>query len=61
MGVLSPYTRRRCTNIISLTLSMAAMIFGLFWLGWILLTLLREGLGGVSYHLFTAHMDNVTL
>jgi len=53
MGIVSPYTRRRSINVISLTLSVVAMIFGLFWLVWILFTLLKYGLGGLSLHLFT--------
>jgi phosphate transport system permease protein len=53
MGIVLPYTRRRYVNTISLTLSLGAMVFGLFWLGWILLTLLKYGLGGLSFHLFT--------
>ena len=53
LGLVSPYRRRRIVNAICLTLSLAAMIFGLFWLGWILLTLLHCGLHGLSYKLFT--------
>jgi len=53
MGIVSPYTRRRYINFISLTLSVCAMIFGLFWLAWILFTLLKNGIGGLGIHLFT--------
>ncbi len=53
MHIASPYARRRWINGICLTLSMAAMIFGLFWLGWILWTLIQYGLKGVSLRLFT--------
>jgi phosphate transport system permease protein len=45
--------RRRVTNAIALTLSLAAMAFGLIWLVWILYTTLSLGLGGLSVELFT--------
>jgi phosphate transport system permease protein len=51
--MLSIYTRRRIVNAFNLTASMLAMAFGLFWLTWILFTLLQKGLGGVSIALFT--------
>jgi phosphate transport system permease protein len=54
MRIFLPYTRRRLINIIGLALSFLAMIFGLFWLGWILFTLVRYGLHGLSIQLFTA-------
>ena len=44
---------RRRVNAIALTLSVAAMSFGLFWLGWILFATIRLGLGGASLALFT--------
>lgn len=47
------FTRRKLANRIALTLSMAAMTFGLFWLGWILLTTLQLGVTGLSLSLFT--------
>ncbi len=47
------YTRRRFINIVSLTISVFAMLFGLFWLGWILWTLLEHGLPGLGMHVFT--------
>ncbi|XZG69807.1 phosphate ABC transporter permease PstA [Chitinibacteraceae bacterium HSL-7] len=47
------YTRRRIINYLSLTLSLAAMGFGLFWLCWILFTLFKDGFGGLSLTLFT--------
>lgn len=50
---VSPYRRRRIVNAIGLSLSIAAMAFGLFWLVWILVTLLHHGLGGISADLFT--------
>ncbi|MFT4172655.1 MAG: phosphate ABC transporter permease PstA [Rhodocyclaceae bacterium] len=45
--------RRKLTNRIALTLSMGAMVFGLFWLAWILYTVLKLGVGGLSLDLFT--------
>ncbi|MDZ7656605.1 MAG: phosphate ABC transporter permease PstA [Sulfurimicrobium sp.] len=51
--MLSIYTRRRIINIFNLTASMLAMAFGLFWLAWILFTLVQKGLGGISIALFT--------
>lgn len=46
-------SRRRGTNAIALTLSLAAMAFGLLWLVWILYTTLKLGIGGLSLELFT--------
>jgi phosphate transport system permease protein len=45
--------QRQLTNQLALTLSMAAMAFGLFWLIWILVTTLEFGLAGLSLDLFT--------
>ena len=45
--------RRRVKNAIALTLSLAAMAFGLIWLVWILYTTLRLGISGLSIELFT--------
>ncbi|MEM5325464.1 phosphate ABC transporter permease PstA [Paraburkholderia sp. JHI2823] len=45
--------RRRITNAIALTCSLAAMAFGLLWLVWILYTTLSLGIGGLSVELFT--------
>jgi phosphate transport system permease protein len=47
------YTRRRIINAINLTGSVLAMVFGLFWLFWILLTLFDKGMGGISLAIFT--------
>ncbi|OIR08798.1 phosphate transport system permease protein PstA [mine drainage metagenome] len=47
------YTRRRLVNMVSLSVSVFTMLFGLFWLGWILWTLLDNGLPGLSLHVFT--------
>lgn len=45
--------RRKTVNKFALTLSLMAMSFGLFWLIWILLTVLQYGIGGMSLTLFT--------
>ena len=45
--------RRKLTNQLALGLSMAAMLFGLFWLAWILFTTVEFGLAGMSLRLFT--------
>jgi phosphate transport system permease protein len=47
------YTRRRLINGLSLTVSVLAMGFGLFWLCWILLTLLSHGLPALTGTIFT--------
>lgn len=47
------FSRRKRTNVIALTLSLAAMGFGLFWLAWILWETLRLGLGGIALTTFT--------
>ncbi|MFC4702698.1 phosphate ABC transporter permease PstA [Paraburkholderia caffeinitolerans] len=46
-------SRRKVTNAIALTLSLAAMAFGIIWLVWILYTTLSLGIGGLSVQLFT--------
>ncbi|GLU30271.1 phosphate ABC transporter permease PstA [Trinickia caryophylli] len=46
--------KRRRVNAAALTLSLAAMAFGLLWLVWILYTTLSLGVGGLSLQLFTA-------
>ncbi|WP_370261027.1 phosphate ABC transporter permease PstA [Limnobacter sp.] len=46
-------TKRRWINMFALTLSLAAMAFGLFWLIWILWTTVSLGIGGLSWELFT--------
>lgn len=45
--------KRKLINNVALSLSMAAMAFGLFWLAWILFTTLELGLAGMSLDLFT--------
>ena len=51
--MLTLYARRRFINYVSLGISVLAMAFGLFWLGWILWTLLDNGLPGLSMAVFT--------
>ncbi len=45
--------RRKRVNVVALTLSLAAMSFGIFWLIWILVETARLGIGGLSLSLFT--------
>jgi phosphate transport system permease protein len=47
------YQRRRIVNKVMLTLSSAALVFGLFWLFWIIATLLIKGGSSLSLALFT--------
>lgn len=47
------YRRRRIVNAVMLCISGATMAFGLFWLAWILITLLYEGFGALGLTLFT--------
>ena len=47
------FAQRKRVNQIALTLSLAAMVFGLFWLVWILFETVRLGIGGLSLTLFT--------
>jgi phosphate transport system permease protein len=47
------YLRRRLTNKLGLALSLAAMGFGLFWLGWILITLFQYGFSAIGIAMFT--------
>ena len=51
--MLNLYTRRRITNAVGLTVSMFAMAFGLFWLCWILITLLSHGLPALDAAVFS--------
>jgi phosphate transport system permease protein len=44
---------RRRINAVALTLSMAAMAFGLFWLIWILVETFRLGVGGLTWTVLT--------
>lgn len=47
------YKKRRAINRIMLTLSLFTLVFGLFWLFWIIGTLLIKGGGSLSMDLFT--------
>jgi phosphate transport system permease protein len=47
------YRRRRITNAIAIAFACATAAFGLFFLGWILWTLVSKGLAGISWALFT--------
>lgn len=50
---LARHAARKRTNAVALTLALAAMSFGLFWLIWILIETVRLGLGGIALSLFT--------
>lgn len=47
------YRSRARTNKVLLTLSAIALAFGLFWLTWIIFTLLSKGAAALSFTLFT--------
>jgi phosphate transport system permease protein len=47
------FKRRMLTNKINLILAGCAMVFGLFWLTWILATLLYEGIYALDLAMFT--------
>jgi len=47
------YTRRLIVNYVNLSLSVVMMGVGLLWLGWILVTLVQYGIGGIQPSLFT--------
>ena len=52
-GRLAHHRKRKFVNALALSLALAAMAFGLFWLVWILIETTRLGLGGISLSLFT--------
>ena len=52
-GRMRMHAARKRTNAIALSLSLAAMAFGLFWLAWILFETIRLGLGGLNIAVFT--------
>jgi phosphate transport system permease protein len=52
-GRLAKARSRRRINAVALTLSMAAMAFGLFWLIWILIETFRLGVGGLTWTVLT--------
>lgn len=47
------YIRRRLINVLAQTLSIVATLSGLFWLAWLLWTLISHGLPGFNAHIFT--------
>jgi phosphate transport system permease protein len=47
------HLRRKRTNVVALTLALAAMAFGIFWLVWILVETVILGISGISLSLFT--------
>lgn len=47
------YARRKLVNVFNLSMSYAAMIFGLFFLGWILVTLIQHGLQAITPAILT--------
>ncbi len=51
---LALHRRRKTVNLLALTMSLAAMAFGVFWLVWILWETVRLGFGGLSLSVFTA-------
>ena len=50
---LAHHRRRKLVNRIALTLALAAMSFGVFWLVWILIETARLGIGGIALSTFT--------
>jgi len=52
-GRLAKHRRRKAVNAVALTLSMAAMAFGVFWLFWILFETVGLGIGGLTVATFT--------
>ena len=51
--MINLYTRRRIANATGLSIAVLAMAFGLFWLCWILWTLLDHGLPALTSAVFT--------
>ena len=52
-GRMALHRKRKVVNAVALTLSLAAMSFGLFWLIWILVETVRLGVGGLTFAVFT--------
>ena len=52
-SVMAMHARRKRVNAIALTLSLAAMAFGLVWLIWILVETVRLGFAGLAVTVFT--------
>ncbi len=51
--MISLHSKRRLVNLLSQIGAMLTVCFGLFWLGWILLTLLQYGIPGMCLRVFT--------
>ena len=47
------HRKRKVVNAVALTLALAAMAFGVFWLIWILVETIRLGVGGLAWSVFT--------
>jgi phosphate transport system permease protein len=47
------FAQRKRINVIATTLALAAMVFGLFWLFWILFETVRLGVGGLNWTTLT--------
>jgi len=52
-AALKIYKARKRKNKISMALSMAGMVFGLFWLVWILFTLTINGIEAINWTLLS--------
>ena len=50
---MSLHRKRKVVNAVALTLALAAMAFGVFWLIWILVETIRLGVGGLAWSVFT--------
>lgn len=50
---LAMHSRRKRVNVLALTLALAAMAFGVFWLIWILFETVRLGYAGLTLQVFT--------
>ena len=47
------YARRKLVNRVAIALALSAMVFGLFWLFWILFETVRLGIGGLTMSTLT--------
>ena len=52
-GRMGMHRKRKMVNAVALTLALAAMAFGVFWLVWILVETVRLGIGGLALSVFT--------
>lgn len=52
-GDMGLYRRRRIVNVVAMLLACSAAVIGLFFLGWILWTLIAKGIAGINLALFT--------